>query len=103
MCSFILGLFVCLMVLNATFNNISAMSWQTVLLVEETSMTTLDFVYPTGSYLGINFMGDSTMEADDTLENVYEEEDKREEEKQFTDMMENNFQSSYQNLAIFPI
>ena len=34
-------------------------------------------------------MGDSTMEADDTLENVYEEEDKREEEKQFTDMMEN--------------
>jgi hypothetical protein len=52
-------------------------------------MTTLDFVYPTGSYLGINFMGDSTMEADDTLENVYEEEDKKEEEKQFTDMMEN--------------
>ena len=31
-----LSLFVCLMVLNATFNNISAISWQSVLLVEET-------------------------------------------------------------------
>ena len=29
-------LFVCLMVFNATFNNISAMSWRSVLLVEET-------------------------------------------------------------------
>ena len=29
-------LFVCLMVFNSTFNNISAMSWQLVLLVEET-------------------------------------------------------------------
>jgi hypothetical protein len=29
-------LFVCLMVLNATFNNILAMSWRSVLLVEET-------------------------------------------------------------------
>jgi hypothetical protein len=27
---------VCLMVLNTTFNNISAISWQSVLLVEET-------------------------------------------------------------------
>ena len=30
------GLFVCLMVLNATFNYISAISWRSVLLVEET-------------------------------------------------------------------
>ena len=30
------GLFVCLMVLSATFNNISAISWRSVLLVEET-------------------------------------------------------------------
>ena len=30
------NLFVCLMVLNATFNNISAISWRSVLLVEET-------------------------------------------------------------------
>jgi hypothetical protein len=29
-------LFVCLMVFNATFNNISAISWWSVLLVEET-------------------------------------------------------------------
>jgi hypothetical protein len=29
-------LFVCLMLFNSTFNNISAMSWQLVLLVEET-------------------------------------------------------------------
>ena len=29
-------LFVCLMVFNATFNNISAISWRSVLLVEET-------------------------------------------------------------------
>jgi hypothetical protein len=28
-----------LMVLNATFNNISAISWQSVLLVEETRVT----------------------------------------------------------------
>jgi len=28
--------FVCLMVFNATFNNISAISWRSVLLVEET-------------------------------------------------------------------
>lgn len=34
-------------------------------------------------------MGDSTMEGDDTLENVYEGEERQEEEKQFTDMMEN--------------
>jgi hypothetical protein len=31
-------LFVCLMVFNATFNNISAMSWWSVLLVEETGV-----------------------------------------------------------------
>jgi hypothetical protein len=30
------GLFACLMVFNATFNNISVISWQSVLLVEET-------------------------------------------------------------------
>jgi hypothetical protein len=30
------GLFVCLMMLNATFNNIAAILWQSVLLVEET-------------------------------------------------------------------
>jgi hypothetical protein len=29
-------LFVCLMVLSATFNNISVISWRSVLLVEET-------------------------------------------------------------------
>jgi hypothetical protein len=29
-------MFVCLMVFNATFNNISVISWQSVLLVEET-------------------------------------------------------------------
>jgi hypothetical protein len=29
-------LFVCLMVFNATFNNISVISWRSVLLVEET-------------------------------------------------------------------
>ena len=29
------GLFVCLMVFNATFNNISIISWRSVLLVEE--------------------------------------------------------------------
>ena len=28
--------FVCFMMFNATFNNISAISWQSVLLVEET-------------------------------------------------------------------
>ena len=33
----ILFLLVCLMVFNATFNNISAISWWSVLLVEETS------------------------------------------------------------------
>ena len=31
-----ISLFVCLMVFNATFNNISAISWRSVLLVEET-------------------------------------------------------------------
>jgi hypothetical protein len=31
-----LSLMVCLMVFNATFNNISVMSWRSVLLVEET-------------------------------------------------------------------
>ena len=30
------GLFVCSMVFNATFNNISVISWRSVLLVEET-------------------------------------------------------------------
>jgi hypothetical protein len=30
------GLFVCLIVFKATFNNISAISWRSVLLVEET-------------------------------------------------------------------
>ena len=30
-------LFVCLMVFNATFNNISVVSWRSVLLVEETT------------------------------------------------------------------
>ena len=30
------GLFVCLMVLSATFNNIAAISWLSVLLVEDT-------------------------------------------------------------------
>ena len=30
------GLFVCLMMFNATFNNIAAILWQSVLLVEET-------------------------------------------------------------------
>ena len=29
-------LFVCLVVFNATFNNISVISWQSVLLMEET-------------------------------------------------------------------
>ena len=29
-------MFVCLMVFNATFNNISVISWRSVLLVEET-------------------------------------------------------------------
>jgi hypothetical protein len=29
---------VCLVVFNATFNNISAISWQSVLLVEETGV-----------------------------------------------------------------
>ena len=32
-----MGLFVCLMVFNATFNNISVISWRSVLLVEETA------------------------------------------------------------------
>jgi len=32
----LLCLFVCLMVFNATFNNISVISWRSVLLVEET-------------------------------------------------------------------
>ena len=31
-------MFVCLMVFNATFNNISAISWRSVLLVEETGV-----------------------------------------------------------------
>jgi hypothetical protein len=31
-----ISLFVCLMVFNAAFNNISVISWQSVLLVEET-------------------------------------------------------------------
>ena len=32
------GLFVCLMVFNATFNNISVISWRSVLLMEETGV-----------------------------------------------------------------
>ncbi|XP_071120116.1 EF-hand calcium-binding domain-containing protein 4B-like isoform X5 [Mytilus edulis] len=52
-------------------------------------LTLEEFTEGFGSYLGINFMGDSTMEGDDTLENVYEGEERQEEEKQFTDMMEN--------------
>jgi hypothetical protein len=32
-------LFVCLMLFNATFNNISVISWRSVLLVEETGVT----------------------------------------------------------------
>ena len=35
-CRILLSLFVCLMVFNATFNNISVISWRSVLLVEET-------------------------------------------------------------------
>jgi hypothetical protein len=35
-CDSVVSLFVCLMVLNATFNNISVISWRSVLLVEET-------------------------------------------------------------------
>jgi hypothetical protein len=31
-------LFICLMVFNATFNNISIISWRSVLLVEETGV-----------------------------------------------------------------
>ena len=31
-----MGLFVCLMTFNTTFNNISVISWQSILLVEET-------------------------------------------------------------------
>ncbi len=31
-----MGLFVCLMVFNATFNNIPVISWRSALLVEET-------------------------------------------------------------------
>jgi hypothetical protein len=33
--SVIISLFVCLIVFNATFNNISAISWRPVLVVEE--------------------------------------------------------------------
>ena len=36
------GLFVCLMVFNATFNNISVISWRAVLLVEEYPENTTD-------------------------------------------------------------
>ena len=32
----VVSLFICLMVFNDTFNNISVISWQSVLLVEET-------------------------------------------------------------------
>ena len=35
---FFLFIFVCLMELNATINNISAISWQSILLVEETGV-----------------------------------------------------------------
>jgi hypothetical protein len=34
----IIMMFVCLMVVNATFNNISVISWRSVLLVEETGV-----------------------------------------------------------------
>jgi len=34
-------MFVCLMMFNATFNNISVISWRAVLLVEETGGQTL--------------------------------------------------------------
>lgn len=43
-------------------------------------LTLEEFTEGFGSYLGINFMGDSTMEGDDTLENVYEGEERQEEE-----------------------
>ena len=36
--SFLFCLFVCLIVFNATFNNISIISWRSVLLVEETGV-----------------------------------------------------------------
>jgi hypothetical protein len=36
-------LFVCLMVFNAIFNNISVISWWSVLLVEETGVQTLSY------------------------------------------------------------
>jgi hypothetical protein len=35
----ITSMFVCLMVFNATFNNISVISWRSVLLVEETGVS----------------------------------------------------------------
>jgi hypothetical protein len=34
-----LGLFLCLVVFNTTFNNILAISWQSVLMVEETGVS----------------------------------------------------------------
>ena len=37
-CCILLSLFVCLMVFNATFNNISVISWRSVLLVEKTGV-----------------------------------------------------------------
>ena len=37
---YMLFVFVCLMMFNATFNNISVISWRSVLLVEETGETT---------------------------------------------------------------
>ena len=36
LCIILYRLFVCLMVFNATFNNISVILWRSVLLVEET-------------------------------------------------------------------
>jgi energy-converting hydrogenase Eha subunit E len=38
LCLFNMNSFVCLMVFNATFNNISVISWRSVLLVEETGV-----------------------------------------------------------------
>jgi hypothetical protein len=41
-CWFDVCLFVCLMVFNATFNNISVISWRSVLLMEETGVRYLE-------------------------------------------------------------
>ena len=46
-------LFVCLMVFNVTFNNISVISWRSVLLVEETGGTSKKISY---QYSKINML-----------------------------------------------